>query len=232
MQVQPRAEASNSTPLNCDPTTQLSTRSLPIAEGSNCERGHKRCRIDRSGVLRFRCANSLARIHARARLSMSAILPTGALILEENPPTGYLKQRHQPMPSLFNRLTNSGRRGMVEECRVCAPMTRELYPEHVRERGISTWPLARCICTAGEKKSAKPATRSCMAATLAQKPCGELAQNARALGVDGDVMDTVSPWTDWRHMAHQIRSTDLAAVVPDLRIHVRLPCRDGAQIVD
>jgi hypothetical protein len=92
-------------------------------------------------------------------------------------------------------------------------MTRE-HPERVKERGISTWPQARCICTAGKKKSAKPKTRSCKAATLAQKPCGELAQSARTIGADGDMVN--SPWTDWRYMAHQIPSTDVATVVPDL----------------
>jgi hypothetical protein len=93
VQVQPRTEASNSTPLNCDPAAQLPTRRMSIAERSKCERGHKRCRIDRSDVLRFRCVDDLARIHARARLSMSANLPTGASILEEIPPTRYQKQR-------------------------------------------------------------------------------------------------------------------------------------------
>jgi hypothetical protein len=42
VQLQPRAEASNNTPLNCDPAAQIRTRSMSIAERSKCERGHKR----------------------------------------------------------------------------------------------------------------------------------------------------------------------------------------------
>jgi hypothetical protein len=42
VQVQPRAEASTSTPLDCDPAAQLRTRSMSTAERSKCERGHKR----------------------------------------------------------------------------------------------------------------------------------------------------------------------------------------------